>query len=310
MGSAPASAVPRGDTPNGLALPDDVLDWRVIGVVQRPDDDSLRVIVGNDVAVGAARAGDTNPWPEGTMLAHYVWAAGNNPNNDNVNPDFLASTEFRAITLMVKDSDEYATDGGWAYGIWRGQNLEPPTDPSFDRACVNCHTLHVPDNDFVFTAPGSLPALAALQGAGESPNGVSLPGEFLDWRVIGAINRADSIRVVVGNDVAVDAARAGQTNPWPEGSMLGHVVWAPGENAASAAALSEAPVAPGNFTSLTLIVKDSVDYAADNGWAFGTWTTNELTAPTAADFDRACVNCHTANVADNDYIFTVPGELP
>jgi hypothetical protein len=309
-GSGPMQAVPRGDTPNGLALPDDLLDWRVIGVVQRPDDGSIRVVVGNDTAVDAARSDQTDPWPEGSMLAHYVWTAGNNPNNDNVNPDFLASNEFRAVTLMVKDSDEYAADGGWAYGIWRGPNLEPPTDPTFDRACVNCHVANVADNDFVFTIPGAVPALSAVQAAGDAPNGVSLPPGFLDWRVIGAISRPDSIRVIVGNDTAVDAARDGQTNPWPEGAMLGHFVWAPGANVASTAALSAAPVAPGNFTALTLVVKDSTAYAADDGWAFGTWTTANLTAPTAVDFDRACVNCHNANVADNDFIFTVPGALP
>jgi hypothetical protein len=309
-GAAPMQAVSRGDTPNGLALPDDLLDWRMVGVVQRPDDDSIRVVVGNDIAVDAARAGQTDPWPEGSMLAHYVWAAGNNPNNDNVNPDFLASKEFRAVTLMVKDSQEYADDGGWAYGIWRGPNLEPPTDPAFDRACVNCHVENVADNDYVFTIPGTLPALSAVQAAGDAPNGVSLPPGFLDWRVVGAISRPDSIRVIVGNDTAVDAARDGETNPWPEGSMLGHFVWAPGANAASTAALSEAPVAPGNFTALTLVVKDSTAYAADDGWAFGTWTTASLTAPTAIDFDRACVNCHAANVSENDFIFTVPGALP
>lgn len=309
-GSEQMAAVPRGDTPNGLALPGDLLEWRVIGAVQRPDDDSLRVIVGNDVAVGAARAGQTDPWPEGSMLAHYVWAGGNNPNNDSVNADFLAPTEFRAVTLMVKGSQEYADDGGWAYGLWRGQDLEPPTDPSFDRACVNCHTMHVSENDYVFTIPGALPQLAAVQGADAAPNGLGLPGGFLDWRVIGAINRADSIRVVVGNEIAVDAARAGQIDPWPEGSMIGHFVWAPGENAASTAALAEAPVAPGSFTALTLMAKDSVDYAADGGWAYGIWNTTALNPPADDDFDRGCVGCHTDNVADNDYVFTVPGDLP
>jgi hypothetical protein len=309
-GGGQMQAIARGDTPNGLALPDDLLDWRVIGVVQRPDDDSIRVVVGNDTAVDAARAGQTAPWPEESMLAHYVWAAGNNPNNDNVNPDFLASKEFRAVTLMVKNSQEYADDGGWAYGIWRGPNLEPPTDPMFDRACVNCHVANAADNDFVFTIPGTMPALSAVQAAVDAPNGVSLPPSFLDWGVIGAISRPDSIRVVVGNDTAVDAARQGRINPWPEGAMLGHFVWAPGANAASTAALSAPPVAPGDFTSLTLMVKDSAAYAADSGWAFGTWTTANLTPPAAMDFDRGCVNCHTTNVADNDFIFTVPGALP
>lgn len=310
VGGGPMPVIARGAAPNGLSLPDDLLDWRVIGVVQRPDDDSIRVVVGNDTAVGAARVGRTNPWPDGAMLAHYVWASGNNPNNDGVNPDFLAPKEFRAVTLMHKNSQDFADDGGWAYGIWRGSDLEPPADPAFDRACVSCHTMHVSDNDYVFTIPGALPRAAAVGAAADAPNGVSLPDGFLDWRVIGAISRPDSIRVIVGNDVAVDAARDGQLDTWPEGSMLGHFVWAPSENAASVAALSEAPIAPGDFTAVTLMIKDSDEYAADGGWAYGIWNTLDLNPPTAMDFDRACVNCHISNVADNDYVFTLPGDLP
>jgi hypothetical protein len=170
--------------------------------------------------------------------------------------------------------------------------------------------MHVADNDYVFTIPGALPSLAAVQGADDAPNGLSLPPGFLDWRVIAATSRADSLRVVLGNDVAIDAARDGQTDPWPEGSMIGQFVWAPGENAASAAALTEAPVAPGSFNALTLMVKDSDEYAADGGWAYGIWSTTDLNPMAAATFDRGCVDCHTANVTDNDYVFTVPGDLP
>ena len=33
--------------------------------------------------------------------------------------------------------------------------------------------------------------------------------------------------MIVGNEIAVDAARSGQTNPWPEGTMLSHLQWKP-----------------------------------------------------------------------------------
>ena len=64
----------------------------------------IRVIVGNDTAVEAARTGLTNPWPEGSMIAHYVWGDGEIPNT----ADMVGPAEFRALTLMVKDSDAYA----------------------------------------------------------------------------------------------------------------------------------------------------------------------------------------------------------
>lgn len=121
--------LPSGsDAANGLALPDDILDWSVIGVVNIPGDPgTLRVIVGNDVAVEAARTGQTNPWPDGSMISHYQWAPGANPDWESM----TAPDEFLRITLMEKNSVEFADDGGWRYGVWQGATLQPPADPEF-----------------------------------------------------------------------------------------------------------------------------------------------------------------------------------
>jgi Cytochrome P460 len=63
---------------------------------------------------------------------------------------------------MVKDADQYAADGGWAYGAWNGANLTAPPAADFDRGCVNCHVGSVAENDYVFTRPGALPARFTL----------------------------------------------------------------------------------------------------------------------------------------------------
>jgi hypothetical protein len=172
------------------------------------------------------------------------------------------------------------------------------------------------DNDYVFTRVGALPSQATIEAAPDAPNGVQLPAGFLDWRVIGVANRTDDqLRVIVGNDIAVDAAREGETNPWPEGTMMGHMVWAAGSNGISDASLPDAPppmVVPGAFQRITLMVRDGEEYAADGGWAYGTWAGVNLDAP-AEGFDQGengCIACHTANVAANDYVFTRPGALP
>lgn len=300
---APA-AVPGGPTPNGLELPADFRDWRVIGVADpnpTPQGDTIRVIVGNDIAVDAARTGNTNPWPDGSMISHYVWAAAEHATS----ADTVAPGAFGALTLMVKDSEAYADDGGWAYGLWTTDQLVPAAE-GFDRDCVNCHTAEVADNDYVFTVPGALPSLLTVALAAPAPNDLTVPGDVLDWRVIGVANRGDNdtLRVIVGNDVAVDAARAGDVESWPEGSMIAHYVWAYGEN-------DNAPdmIAPGAFGALTLMEKRSEEYAEDGGWAYGVWATDELTPPESG-FDRACVDCHTDVVSDRDYVFTVPGPLP
>ena len=33
------------------------------------------------------------------------------------------------------------------------------------------------------------------------------------------------MRVIVGNDLAIASARSGKTNPWPDGAILGKIVW-------------------------------------------------------------------------------------
>jgi hypothetical protein len=309
------AANPRGDLPNGLEFPDELFDWRVIGAISRSDDDTVRVIVGNDTAVNAARTGQTNPWPDGSMIGHVVWAAGDNEAiNSTLSEDALVPSGFRAVTLMVKDSDAYEDDGGWAYGVWGGEGLDATDDPDFDADCISCHTDNAADNDYVFTRVGALPSQATVETAVDAPNGIALPAGFLDWKVIGVIDRSEdamdpSIRVVVGNDTAVDAARDGETNPWPDGSMIGHFVWAAGENESINTTLTGDAVVPGGFNLVTLMVRDGDLYEDDGGWAYGAWTGANLD-PLGEGFDQACIDCHTDNVADNDYVFTIPGPLP
>jgi hypothetical protein len=79
----------------------------------------------------------------------------------------------------------------------------------------------------------------------------------------------------------------------------------PGENPVAANTVN-----PVGFRGITLMQKDSVEYEADGGWAYGNWATEELTAPADPAFDRGCVACHTDLVSDNDFVFTRPGVLP
>jgi cytochrome P460 len=303
--AAPAAAPlgqPGAPTLNGLEVPEDFLDWRVIGVVD-PADATIRVVLGNDIAVDAARAGETNPWPEGSMLGHLQWTEGVNADSAGT----IEPTAFAALTVMVKDTEEYAADGGWAYGVWRGADLRPLGDPNFDRACVNCHVSSVPDNDFVFTVPGALPDQEAIDAAEPQLTGIDFPAEVLDWRVIGVANRLDnsSIRVIIGNDTAVAAARSGNINPWPDGTQLAHYVWTSSTNPNI-----DGAVAPGAFGAITLMSRRGLAAPQDGGWAYGVWSGLDLAPSEDPVFDRACVNCHTDLVLDQDYVFTRPGAMP
>ncbi|MCC6984680.1 MAG: cytochrome P460 family protein [Bauldia sp.] len=139
--------------PNGIAMPEGYKDWRVIGVSARTDNNTLRIIIGNDLAVEAARAGQTNPWPEGTIIGKLVFPQRADPNWAAANvPDGFRHAEF-----MIKDTTAYASTGGWGYARWLGPEQTPfGADANFAQECFACH-VPVASRDYVFTTPAVLP---------------------------------------------------------------------------------------------------------------------------------------------------------
>jgi hypothetical protein len=139
--------------PNGIALPEGYKNWQVISSSHREDNNTLRVILGNDVAIKAARAGDTNPWPKGSILGKLVW-------KDAVHPKWEKATvpgEFVHAEFMIKDAKKYRDTGGWGFARWTGLDQQPyGKDASFVQECFSCHTP-VKDNDYVFTHPSPMP---------------------------------------------------------------------------------------------------------------------------------------------------------
>lgn len=139
--------------PNGIALPAGYKDWRVIAPSYRTDNKTLRTILGNDIAINAARNGKTNPWPDGSVLAKLVWKEKTHAAWPTaIVPDAFVHAEF-----MVKDSKKYAATGGWGFARWLGTDQKPyGKDATFVQECFACHTP-VKGNDWVFTHPVMLP---------------------------------------------------------------------------------------------------------------------------------------------------------
>lgn len=140
-------------SPNGIKLPERYKDWRVISSSHREDNHSLRVILGNDQAIEAARSGNTNPWPDGAILGKLVW-------KDSTHPQWEKATipgKFVHAEFMVKDAKKYAATGGWGFARWVGMNQEAyGKDENFVQECFACHAP-VKDNDWVFTHPSVIP---------------------------------------------------------------------------------------------------------------------------------------------------------
>jgi len=151
-GSLFAADVP--DAPNGVAFPSDYKEWKTVAVSHRLDHHSLRAILGNDIAVKAAREGNTNPWPKGAILGKVVWKEKVDANWDKA----IVPGELSHVEFMVKDAEKYKETGGWGYARWVGTELKPyGKDATFAaNECMACHTP-VKDNDWVFTHPAVMP---------------------------------------------------------------------------------------------------------------------------------------------------------
>lgn len=122
-------------------------DWPVLGVSHRQEKTSVRAIVGNDVAIKAARSGKTAPWPDGTVIAKLKWQATTHPHW----PQAVVPGEFTGAEAMIKDSKKFPETGGWGFGHWEGEKLVM-NDKEASAACFACH-LPMKDADYVYTAP-------------------------------------------------------------------------------------------------------------------------------------------------------------
>lgn len=139
--------------PNGIELPKDYKDWRVISVSHRTDHKSMRVILGNDIAIKAARSGQTNPWPKGAILGKMVWKETKEEHWEAA----ISAGKFIHAEFMIKDPVKFASTGGWGYARWLGTEQKPyGENADFAQECVACHTP-VKDRDWVFTTPAVFP---------------------------------------------------------------------------------------------------------------------------------------------------------
>lgn len=135
--------------PNGLEIPKDFENWAVISVSHRTDRKSMRVILGNDIAVKAARAGQTNPWPDGAIVAKVAWSE----KQDELWPAAVVPDKLLNAEFMFKDSKRFADNGtGWGWARWVGPDREPyGKDANFEKECIDCHAPAAADRDWVFT---------------------------------------------------------------------------------------------------------------------------------------------------------------
>ena len=190
-------------------------NWKAVSTTERYDNGTLRVILGNDVAVKAVHEGHTNPWPDGAVFAKVAW--------DQL-PDSSGSGEihtgvFKQVEFMIRDSRKYDTSFGWGFARWVGGLALKPygKDGGFVTECMNCHRP-MGYNNYTFTIP-------VADTTGLYDQAVSVSSRPLTDKVITSfVNTRDgTMSTLYGNDIAVKSARAGQA--YPAGAIVSLVTW-------------------------------------------------------------------------------------
>jgi hypothetical protein len=133
----------------GVKIPPGYRDWKLISVAhEEGNNNDLRAVLGNDVAIKAYREGKL-PFPDGAIIARLAWSYV--PSEEN-NKAFGRAQSFVAgapinVQFMVKDSIKFAATGGWGFAQFKDGN---PADEAPLRTCFPCHQPAKAE-DLVFT---------------------------------------------------------------------------------------------------------------------------------------------------------------
>lgn len=135
-----------------------------------------------------------------------------------------------------------------------------------------------------------------------SLNGITYFDDYKNWNVIATTNRFDNgtMRLIYGNDIAVQALEKNTINPWPDGAKIAKVVWD------KQPADSVGNVHAGKFNNIQLMIRDSKTFRETGGWGYARFNTPQLIPyGKAITFAVECYECHKLASA-NGFVFDIP----
>jgi hypothetical protein len=142
---AAAEAAPIFD----VKLPPGYRDWRVITVAHEAgNNNDLRAVLGNDVAIKAYREGRL-PFPDGAIIARLAWTYLPSEENNKVfgrDQSFVAGPPTN-VQFMEKDSKKYAATGGWGFAQFKDGKSDEMAQLN---TCFPCHVPAKP-RDYLFS---------------------------------------------------------------------------------------------------------------------------------------------------------------
>lgn len=204
---------------NGLAFDPGYRTWKPISFTDRGDNNTFRFILGNEVAIQAAEAGDISPWPDGARFAKIAWQ------QESGSDGLIHPGKFAQVEFMVKDAKLHQRTQGWNWGRWRGMDLKPyGDDAGFVNECTGCHAPMRAD-DHVYTLP-----ISRADASRSLP--IALPYQPLKWDAITMYvdPGAHAMATLYGNQAAAhvlqgSGVKSDGSPAYPPGAVLALVTW-------------------------------------------------------------------------------------
>jgi len=147
------------------------------------------------------------------------------------------------------------------------------------------------------------PASGQADGEAAPIFGIKIPAGYRDWRLISVAHeegKLNDLRAVLGNDIAIEALRAGKLT-YPDGAIIARLAWSydPLEESSKAFGHAQSFVAGPPKNGVQFMVKDSKKYAATDGWGFAQFDDGK---PASEAVQNTCIACH-AIVNARDFVF-------
>jgi hypothetical protein len=97
-----ADGVPDWSASNGVAYDPDYKNWQSISTTDAYSNGTMRVIVGNAIAIKAIKENNTRHWPDGPVLAKIQWDQLADKEG-NIHPGKFNEVEFMVLVPDDKD---------------------------------------------------------------------------------------------------------------------------------------------------------------------------------------------------------------
>jgi hypothetical protein len=140
----------------------------------------------------------------------------------------------------------------------------------------------------------------------KSPGGIAFSDfkGYEDWSVVSSARTDEVLKVIVANPAMINAYKAGvpgNSQPFPEGSMIVKLQWKPKKSTEAQFAVD----VPDVFKQALVMEKDSKRFPKTGGWGYAVFNydaaSNKFTADANSPADCG-QSCHLA-VKAKDYIF-------